>query len=186
MNKSLKAIICLGLFCMTAVGPAQAKKHRVQQKPVYMVGVCMSLTDSAIFITDMHCVDSVTIENKTHFLMDRQLYSLQLKRYMESHFKGGPYIPAVYSSPKRKKMERRYLSLHKRYVQSKAMHMFLIDQSQFRFKGEKYIGQDEEKESKKKKTKPKFHIETPNIVDVVTDVVGGAIEEHERKRATKR
>jgi hypothetical protein len=36
-------------------------------------------------------------------------------------------------------MERRYLSLHKRYVQSKDFRMVLVDQSQFRFKSEKYI-----------------------------------------------
>lgn len=139
MNKSLKAIICLALLCMAAIGPAHAKKHRVKQKSVYMVGVCMSLVDSTIFITDMHRVDSVTIENKTNFLMDRQLYSLQLKQYVESQYKGGPYIPVVYSGLKRKKMERRYLSLHKRYVQSKELRMYLIDQSQFRFKPETYI-----------------------------------------------
>lgn len=127
------------MLCLVFVGPIEAKKHRVKQQSAYMVGVCMSLVDSAIFITDMHRVDSVTIENKTHFLMDRQLYSFQLKKYLESHYKGGPYIPAVYSSLKRKKMERRYLSLHKRYVQSKELRMYLIDQSQFRFKPETYI-----------------------------------------------
>ena len=139
MNKSLKAIICLVLLCMAAVGPAQAKKHHVKQKSIYMIGVCMSLVDSTIFMTDMHRVDGVTIEDKTHFLKDRQLYSLQLKQFVEAQYKGGPYIPAVYSSQNRKRMERRYLSLHKRYVQGKELRLYLIDQSLFRFKPETYV-----------------------------------------------
>ena len=139
MNKPLKAIICSVMLCVAAIGPVQAKKQHVQQKSVYMIGVCMSLVDSTIFITDMHRVDNVTIESKTHFLKDRQLYSFQLQQYVESQYKGGPYIPVVYSGLKRKKMERRYLSLHKRYVQSKELRMYLIDQSQFRFKPETYV-----------------------------------------------
>ena len=155
MRNSLRVIICFALLYMVAIGPIEAKKHRVKQQTVYMVGVCMSLVDSAIFITDMHRVENVTIENKTHFLMDRQLYSLQLKQYVESQYKGGPYIPAVYSSPKRKKMERRYLSLHKRYVQSKELRMYLIDQSQFRFKPETYIEDTIVSESPSKKKSKK-------------------------------
>ena len=146
----------MSLLCMVAIGPLEAKKHRVRQKPVYMVGVCMSLIDSTVFITDMHLVDNVTIEKKTKFLMDRQLYSFQLQRYVESAYKGGPYIPMVYSSPRRKKMERKYLSLHKRYVQSKELRMFLVDQSLFRFKPEEYIEQEEvpiESSAKGKKKK---------------------------------
>ena len=153
MGNSLKTIICVTLLCLVAVGPLEAKKLRVQQTPVYMVGVCMSLLDSNIFITDMHRVEDVTIAKKTHFLMDRQLYSLQLKQYLESKYEGGPYVPVVYFGTNRKKMERKYLSLHKRYVQGKELRMYLIDQSQFRFKPEKYIAEDVEEGAKEKKGK---------------------------------
>lgn len=139
MRNPLRAIICFGLFCMAFVGPLEAKKFRVNQKPVYMVGVGTSLIDSTIFMTDMHLVDSISIQARKNFLMDRQLYSFQLQRYLEAAYKGGPYITAIYFSPKRKKMERRYLSLHKRYVNSNELHLILVDQSQFRFKAEKFI-----------------------------------------------
>lgn len=137
MIKYLK-VICLALLCAVAKQPLEAKQ-KVKQMPVFMVGVGISLVDSAVFITDMHLVDSVTIEKKTKFLMDRQLYSFQLRRYLEQTYEGGPYVPCVFFSPSRKKMERRYLSLHKRYVQSKELRMILVDQGQFRFKAEKYI-----------------------------------------------
>lgn len=158
-NYFLKIIICLGLFCMVFVEPAEAKGLSVKQKPLYMIGVAVSMVDSAIFITDMHLVKDVTVAKKKHFLMDRQLYSLQLRRYLEETNKGGgPFVPAVYFSPNRKKMERKYLSLHKRYSQGKDFRIVLVDQSQFRFHAEQYIEQvlyegTEAKEKKNKKNK---------------------------------
>jgi len=126
-----------------------------------MVGVGISLIDSTVFITDMHLVKDLTVEKRTGFLMDRQLYSQQLRQYLEATYQGGPYIPCVFFSPKRKDMERCYLSLHKRYVQSKELRIALIDQSQFRFKAEEYIeqtiieGDSPEKKKKDKKNKKK-------------------------------
>ena len=148
--KITKFIICLALLG-TIARPVEAKLIRVSQKPVYMVGVAMSLVDSAVFITDMHLVDSVTIETKTKFLADRQLYSFQLQRYLEATYKGGPYIPSVFFSPKRKKMERQYLSLHKRYVNAKGLRMILVDQGQFRFKPEEYVEREIVEVAKPKK-----------------------------------
>lgn len=150
-------LFCLALLCLLALQPLGAKTRKVVQKPVYMVGVGISLVDSMVFITDMHRVDSVTLEKRTKFLMDRQLYSFQLQRYLEQAYKGGPYIPCVFFSKSRKKMERRYLSLHKRYVQSKELQMYLVDQGQFRFKAEEYIETEETPlpSKKKKKTKQK-------------------------------
>lgn len=159
MNKSLKVIICLLLLLVAVAQPLEAKSRKVVQKPVYMIGVGFSLVDSMVFITDMHLVKDVTLEKKTKFLKDRQLYSFQLQRYLEATYKGGPYIPSVFFGTKRKKMERRYLSLHKRYVQSKDLRMILVDQGQFRFKPEEYIeetiDEDTKKNSSKKKEKKK-------------------------------
>ncbi len=141
--KILKTILCLVLFCMAFACPAEAKKHRVKQTQLYMMGIAVSHIDSVVFITDMLPVDSVTIEKKTKFLMDRQLYSFQLQRYLEQTYECAPYVPAVFFSPKKKKMERRYLSLHKRYSEGRQYRVILVDQSQFRFKAEEYIAQEE-------------------------------------------
>lgn len=145
----------ISLLSFMALQPLEAKPKKVAQKPIYMVGVAMSLVDSIVYITDMHLVDSITIEKKTKFLMDRQLYSFQLQRYLEATYKGGPYVPSVFFSPSKKKMERKYLSLHKRYVQSNWLTMVLVDQGQFRFKPEEYVEQEviETKTSKKKDSK---------------------------------
>ena len=146
----------MALLMLAAVEPLAAKTRKVEQKPVYMVGVGISLVDSMVFITDMMQVDSVTLEKKTKFLMDRQLYSFQLQRYLEENYKGGPYVPSVFFGTKRKKMERQYLSLHKRYVNNKGLRMILVDQGQFRFKPEEYVEQEiVEVEKPKKKDKKK-------------------------------
>lgn len=155
MNKTLRTI-CLLLLCLLCLQAAEAKGKKVVQKPVYMVGVGFSFVDSLVFITDVHLVDSVTIEKKTKFLADRQLYSFQLQHYLEANHKGGPFVPSVFFGTSKRKMERRYLSLHKRYVQSKQFRMMLVDQGQFRFKPEKYIEQEPVVfDSPKKKTKKK-------------------------------
>lgn len=138
MYRSQKAITCLVLLLLMAARPLEARR-KVVSKPVYMIGVGMSLVDSTVFITDMHLVDSVTLERRTRFLKDRQLYSFQLQRYLEHAQGGGPYVPGIFFGKGRRKMERRYLSLHKRYVQDKYWRMVLIDQGQFRFKAEEYI-----------------------------------------------
>ena len=142
---------------MLALQPLEAKQKKVVQKPVYMIGVGISLVDSMVFLSDMMLVDSITIEKKTKFLADRQLYSFQFQRYLEENYKGGPYIPSVLFGTKRKKMERQYLSLHKRYVNSKGLRMMLVDRGQFRFKPEEYVEQEivEIEKPKKKKDKKK-------------------------------
>ena len=153
--KTAKFLICLSLLFAAFAGPIEAKKKGVVQKPVYMVGVAFALVDSAVFITDVQLVDSVTIQKKTKFLMERQLYSLQLQRHLEATYVGGPYVPCVFSSPSKKKMDRRYLSLYKRYVNGRGLRVNLIDQSQFRFKTETYIEVEDQTATPKKKKKKK-------------------------------
>ena len=157
MYKSLKTIICLALLFAFAIEPIEAKPRKVKQRSVYMLGIGISLVDSMVFITDVMQVDSVTLEKKTKFLMDRQLYSFQLQRYLDENYKGGPYVPSVFYGTRKKKMERKYLSLHKRYVNNKELRMILVDRGQFRFKSEEYVEQEipeivkPKKEKKKKK-----------------------------------
>lgn len=150
MNNSLKAFACIWLLLASCIQPTLAKKQHVKQKAAYMIGVAISKVDSVVFITDMHLVDSVSIEEKTGFLMDRQLYSFQLQNFITERYKGGPYVTAIFFGTKRKKMERRYLALHKRYVQSKELRMLLVDQSQFRFNPEEYVEPAEQTSTEKK------------------------------------
>ncbi len=140
--KLTKVVLCLGLACIILAGPANAKSQKVKQKQLYMIGVAVSHLDSLVFISDLQLVKDVTVEKKTKFLMDRQLYSLQLKKHLEAEYQGGPYVCSVFFGTKLKKMERRYLSLHKRYSKGGELRIVLVDQSRFRFKAEEYISQE--------------------------------------------
>lgn len=161
MNKFLRIMLCAALLTTALAETAQAKKHRVRQKQIYMIGVAMSFVDSTVYITDMQSVDSVTIEHKTKFLMDRQLYSIQFQRYLMAQGQGTPsYVTSVYFGEKKKRMERRYLSLYKRYSKRNDLRLNLVDKTQFQFRPEVYYEQQHaaeyaQKSSKSKKKKAK-------------------------------
>lgn len=158
MMKLTRIILCLGLMLVTLATTIEAKTNKVRKKDLYMIGVAVSHIDSVVFITDLHQVKGLTVEKKRGFLMDRQLYSSQLRKYLEKDYKGGPYVSAVYFSSSLKKMERRYLSLHKHYSKGGELRIILVDQGRFRFKAEEYIPQEEvpaENPAKKSKKKSK-------------------------------
>ena len=141
MNHFLKIMLCAALLCTTFAETAQARNNRVRQQRTYMIGVAVSFVDSTVFITDMQAVDSVTIQRRTHFLMDRQAYSRQLQHYLEAQKKGQHLVTSICFGNKKKKMERRYLAIHKRYSKRNDLRITLIDQSQFRFHAEEYTEQ---------------------------------------------
>lgn len=160
MKTMLKLMICTLLFGLLGLQNVQAKKHKVHKATVYMVGVAVSVADSASYMTDLQRVEGVTIQHKTKFLMDRQLYSLQFQRHLEANSRRGGYVPSVIFGTKLKKMENRYLKLHKRYAGSRLYALNVVDQSQFRFHAEEYIEQEhtedvvpKEKKAKKKSKK---------------------------------
>ena len=160
MKRDIKFAIIAVLLTAAAHQPLQAKKDLVQQKKVYMMGIALSQNDSLAYITDLQPVDGVTIERKTKFLADRHLYSEQFKTHLEQRYQAGPYICAIYFGQKLKKMERRYLSLHKRYASSRIYRLVTEDQSQFRFKAEEFFNEStltfvDETKAKEKKSKRK-------------------------------
>ena len=142
MNYYMKIAVA-SLFTMLLSVSIPAEAQNMTPKKVFMFGFAQSFNDSTVYFTDIQVVDSAYIEHKTKFLADRQLYSFQLQRYLEENYKGGPYVPSVFFSKNRKRMERKYLSLHKRYASGKGLQMVLVDQGQFRFKPEEYIEQEE-------------------------------------------
>lgn len=125
-----------------------------------MIGVAVALTDSSVYLTDMQLVKGVTISRKHKFLMDRQMYSIQLERFLQNQYKGGPYVPTVYFGFNVKKMERKYLSLHKLHSAKGKLTLKLVDQGVFRFNAEEYIeplvsNEDEVRHATKTKTPSK-------------------------------
>lgn len=72
-------------------------------KPVYAFGVSASFTDTVIYYTEIQMLDSVALD-KNGFLPHRELYSYQLKNYLEFD-KGLPNRTCmIYFSENKKKL----------------------------------------------------------------------------------
>ena len=74
-------LIAVMLFGLTTTITAKDAYKAVK---VYMFGFSASFNDSTVNFTDIQAVDAYVENNHTHFLVNRDEYSYQLRYYMES------------------------------------------------------------------------------------------------------
>lgn len=89
-------------------------KKKYTGKPVYMVGVSASFSDSLVYFTDIQLVDSVFLD-KEGFLPQRQQYSYQLKSYMENSAGMTQRTCFVYFDVNKSKLEKNIKKLRDKY-----------------------------------------------------------------------
>ncbi len=115
---------------------------RAEQKPksdrVYMFGVSASFTDSVVYITDLQVVDTAYFLPRSGYLAERTLYSSQLQLFLEEQCGQTNQTGTVFYHRKRKKLERIYLSVKKKYAKDKAVVVQPLGTDRFRFQSEKY------------------------------------------------
>ncbi len=109
----------------------------VEAKPlktnsVYMFGFSASFKDSVIYVTDIQNVQGAWIESKTKFLMGRDSYSYQLNNHLTDSLKQSQRISMVFFSLKKKKAEKQYIKLMKKY--KKGYEVRYLNAPDFRFK----------------------------------------------------
>lgn len=146
---------------------ASGMNAKVKQKSLYMFGVAFSFTDSTVYTTDISYVDSVTVDTKTHFLMDRNLYAIQMEEHVAQTYGIQNVITAVYYDTKKKDLTKKLLSVKKKQGKNKGWH---LHDTELAFHSELWIapeiltiseGSDEaaggkkSKKSKSKKSKSK-------------------------------
>lgn len=68
-----------------------------KEKAVYAFGVAASFNDSIVYYTDIQVLDSVELD-KNGFLPKRDLYTYQLKNYLEYNLKKPDYTCMIYFS----------------------------------------------------------------------------------------
>ena len=73
--------ITLMLFGLTTTITA---KEAYKAAKVYMFGFSESFNDSTVNFTDIQAIDAFVENNHTHFLINRDEYSYQLRYYIES------------------------------------------------------------------------------------------------------
>lgn len=104
---------------------ASTMDAKVKQTPLYMFGVAFSFTDSTAYITEISRVDTATMDAKTKFLMDYNLYSYQLEEHINRSYKTQDIISSVFYDQKKSKLEKKLQSVKNR--QGKSSHWRLID-----------------------------------------------------------
>lgn len=125
--KSIKYTLLL-VVALTALG-ASAKPLKTNQ--VYMFGFSASFKDSVIYVTDIQNVPGTWVESKNKFLLLRDEYSRQMKDYLEEKLQQEKRVCVVFYYPKKKKAEKEFLKLMKKY--KKGYEVRHVNEKDFKF-----------------------------------------------------
>lgn len=128
--KRINFIILLFLACFLSI-QAKPKKSKVQ-KPAYLFGVAISMTDSTAFVTDIQTVDSL-ITDKDGFIPYEEEYSLQLKLYLENNMKLRDRVCAVFYDTDTKDLEKEYKKVLTKLKTKNKYQVSELKSSDFKF-----------------------------------------------------
>ena len=143
MKRTIKIALAALVLC-SGLAIQVSAKNKVE--PRYLFGFSASFADSTVYFTDIQKVDSSWIDSKTKFLLGRDEYAGQLKRYFASQ--NNPNRTCVVFFDKDiKKAERKLRKLKEIYtVKAKGGYdVKYLTKSDFEF-APVYMGLDEEEE----------------------------------------
>ncbi len=106
-------------------------------KPVYIFGIAASFSDTVVYYTDIQLLDSVHL-NGHGFLPQRELYSYQLKNYLEYDKQIPNRTCMVYFANNRSDLDKQYSKVMNKYKKSSEQVLELIDPKEFHFKKPEY------------------------------------------------
>ena len=101
---------------------------------VYLFGVSQMLTDSTVYVTSINQIDSLDLDSKTKGLPNRSEFSLQLKEYLEGQVGMHKQTACVFFSTSRKKLNKQYYKIKKRYLDDKDRKIIVLDERYFKFR----------------------------------------------------
>lgn len=159
----------LAVLLLTVGFCAGATAKRIVAPKMFMFGFAGSFNDTIVVFTDIQQVDSAWIDKKTNFLQSRDLYSSQLRDYLDQN-KQLPYRTCVVFFDKdRARLEKKFMKMRKLYGKGKDglshFDVRLLEAGEFRFRPtdltelvkmeEEQQTEYEEKPAKKEKKKDK-------------------------------
>ena len=124
--KSLRCILLLAVTMLTIGASAKTEKT-----DVYIFGFSASFKDSLIYTTDIQNMKDAWIDTKTKFLVSRDEYSHQLKEYLTNKLQQQNRICMVFFYDKKKKAEKEFLKLMKKY--KKGYEVRHVSAAEFKF-----------------------------------------------------
>ena len=101
-------------------------------KAVYAFGVAASFNDSIVYYTDIQVLDSIELD-KNGFLPKRDLYTYQLKNYLEYNLKKPDYTCMIYFSENKKKLEKEAAKVKGKYKKNKGLVLQVVKSDAFVF-----------------------------------------------------
>lgn len=126
----------LFFFAALVIGISCHAKDKVEPCKVYMFGFSASFTDSLVYITDIQQVDSVMLEPKTDFLVNRTAYGNQLQFFLAEKLDRGNTTCVVFFDKKRENLQKKYNKITKRYKNNNQTILKTLTQDEFKFKPE--------------------------------------------------
>lgn len=127
--KYVKILFAIALVFTMCSAFSLKKDH---SKPVYAFGISASFTDSVVYFTDIQILDSVKV-SKEGFLAHRELYSYQLKNYLEDNQLQQNSTCMIYFSENRKKLEKEATKILNKYKRNKRITVSKIESEKFHF-----------------------------------------------------
>ena len=126
-------VVLLGMASLTTF--AASKDKADEPKRVYMYGVSVNFNDSVVYMTDVQSLDSMII-NGDGSLQNYSSYSLQLKVFLEGTLAENNQTCAVIYSDNKKKLDKLYAKMRKKYMADKDKVLKQIAKEEFVFRKE--------------------------------------------------
>ena len=127
--KYVKILFAVALVFTMCSAFSFKKNH---SKPVYAFGVSASFTDTIVYFTGIQVLDSAKV-SKEGFLAHRELYSYQLKNYIEDNKLQQNSTCMIYFSENKKKLEKEATVILNKYKKSKNMTVQKVAPDKFQF-----------------------------------------------------
>lgn len=132
MNASKYVTAALFIFILTTAWCMDMSAKNKKVPKLYIFGMAASFNDSTVYFTDIQEVDSVWINAKNKFLINRNEYSHQLKDYLEG--RGMSRRTCIVSfALKRKNAQKKYNKMKNKYLKKGTFDMRDLDRKDFSF-----------------------------------------------------
>ncbi len=128
--KILFVVTLMGAMCSCASLPFVGKKKA--DKTVYAFGVAASFLDTLVYYTDVQLLDSVQLD-ANGFLPRQEMYSIQLKDYLEGHLLKSGRTCMIYYKSSKKKADKEMSKVLGKYKKNKSNSLIHIDPKEFKF-----------------------------------------------------
>ena len=141
------------MFCMLLLAGGLKAEERIM--PVYAFGFSASFNDSTVYFTDIQTIDSVAIDTKTGFILERGIYANQLRDFITFNCGEANPTSVFFYAVRLKDLAKKFRRMKQRYVQSNKFDVKYIAPDDFAFRQLDLSAYDFEKRAKEQKEKKK-------------------------------